>query len=131
MRMKELSEGINVHSSTDNAVLGKSTAAAQQAVSQVAISRVLTALPVLTLPPLILSSVESVLPKRAMAPLNFALIAGSLMVALPCAIGLFPQRGELKVEDLEDKFFNRVGNDKVLVDSKGRPVETVWFNKGL
>jgi tricarboxylate carrier len=57
MRRKELTDGIDV-CDEDGRVVGKSTAAGWRAVSQVAVSRVLTALPCLTLPPLVMSVFE-------------------------------------------------------------------------
>jgi len=47
------------------------------------------------------------------------------MGALPAAIGLFPQIGEVNVKKLEPQFHN-------LVDKKtGKKIETVYYNKGL
>jgi hypothetical protein len=53
-----------------------------------------------------------------------AVVACSLWVGLPAAIGLFPQDVEMDVRRLEPRFHN-------LKDEKGNPITKVYFNKGL
>ncbi|TPX31483.1 hypothetical protein SmJEL517_g05219 [Synchytrium microbalum] len=127
MRQKELRDGITVTDSEGKAV-GASTRAGWMAVSQVAISRIATAFPALMVPGYILSKLETQAwfrnNPRLAAPINLATITLSLAAALPCAVALFPQRAEISVASLEAKF-------RGLKDSAGRPVEKLYFNRGL
>ncbi|KAG0020395.1 hypothetical protein BGZ82_011626 [Podila clonocystis] len=127
MRGKEISEGIDVYDPEGKSV-GKSQKAGMSAITQVAISRVLTNFPVLTIPPLVLSQWELTswaqqYPK-AVIPINLAVISLVLMSALPLAIAAFPQYANVDVHTLEERFWN-------LKDSKGEPVKTLTYNKGL
>ncbi|KAF9199484.1 hypothetical protein BGZ49_010380 [Haplosporangium sp. Z 27] len=127
MRGKEISEGIDVYDKEGNSV-GKSQKAGMSAITQVAISRILTNFPVLTIPPLILSQWEkttwSKQYPRALIPLNLVVISACLMTALPLAIAAFPQYANVDVETLEERFWN-------LKDSKGEPIKRLTYNKGL
>ncbi|KAF9357377.1 hypothetical protein BGX26_003812 [Mortierella sp. AD094] len=127
MRGKEISEGIDVYDHEGKSV-GKSQKAGMSAITQVAISRVLTNFPVLTIPPLVLSQWEkttwSQQYPRALIPLNLAVISLCLMTALPLAIAAFPQYANVDVKKLEERFWN-------LKDSKGEPIKTLTYNKGL
>ncbi|KAI9240207.1 MAG: Tricarboxylate/iron carrier [Podila humilis] len=127
MRGKEISEGIDVYDHEGKSV-GKSQKAGMSAITQVAISRVLTNFPVLTIPPLVLSQWERTswaqqYPK-AVIPINLAVISLVLMSALPLAIAAFPQYANVEVHTLEERFWN-------LKDSKGEPIKTLTYNKGL
>ena len=57
-------------------------------------------------------------------PVNLALILGVSLVALPCAIGAFPQRQRIHVSKLEPEFQDREARD-------GEKIEWVWFNRGV
>jgi hypothetical protein len=46
------------------------------------------------------------------------------MTALPAAIAVFPQRGSLKTDKMEEEFHN-------LLDKDGKKVTTLYYNKGL
>ncbi|KAJ3111682.1 hypothetical protein HDU96_005466 [Phlyctochytrium bullatum] len=120
MRQKELTDGIAVQSK-DGTVVGKSKVAGWDAVGQVAISRVATAFPAVFLPGIIMSQVEksSLLKTRPYLsmPLNLAVICGSLMAALPCAVAIFPQVASTSVDRLEPELRN-------LVDADGKPIQT-------
>ena len=145
------SEGIQVRDE-DGTVVGKSKVAGWNAISQVAVSRIATAFPCLTIPPLVLSQLEKTRLFAArpslLIPANFGipfgverfyfitafllvcalayvvLITISLMTALPCAIALFPQHGKLAVSGMEPEFQH-------LQRSNGKPVEVLTYNKGL
>ncbi|KAF9159492.1 hypothetical protein DFQ27_003240 [Actinomortierella ambigua] len=127
MRGKEISDGIDVYDK-DGQSVGKSQKAGLTAITQVAISRVLTNFPVLTIPPLVLAQWErtkwSKLYPRAVLPLNLAVISMCLLTALPLAIAAFPQYNEVPVEKLEERFWN-------LKDARGERIRTLTFNKGL
>ncbi|KAI3641591.1 hypothetical protein MIR68_000379 [Amoeboaphelidium protococcarum] len=124
MRRKELTEGIDIYDDRGN-LAGKSQTAGMTAISQVAISRIATSLPCLTIPPLVLSRLEKYSfftnsPTRLMAA-NLGLITICLMTALPCAIALFPQNGRLRVDQLEPELQKKL---------KGK-TRFVTYNKGL
>ncbi|ORZ31595.1 Tricarboxylate/iron carrier [Catenaria anguillulae PL171] len=128
MRQKELREGIAVTDEQGNEV-GKSTAAGWQAVSQV--RRRLTrcygsAMP--GRPPMVMSRLKPLAlfrnNPRLLIPAELAVVAGSLMGALPCAIALFPQQAKVPVSSLEPKFHN-------FKDTEGNPITHVFYNKGL
>ncbi|KAI9295644.1 Tricarboxylate/iron carrier [Neoconidiobolus thromboides FSU 785] len=122
MRGKEIVEGIHVYDKDGN-IVGKSKVAGAHAIGQVAVSRVLTAFPALLLPPMILSVLEkkSFLKNnpRLFIPINAALVAASLLTALPAAIAVFPQRSPISIEKLESEF-------KTLTKER-----QLYFNKGL
>ena len=129
MRMKELKEGIDVkNSGGDNEILGKSRLASWNSVSQVALSRFVTAIPALILPPLLLHGLRNnqVLKKHTWLkiPLNLGLITLGLSVGLPLAISLSPQHIHINPSQLESKFWN-------LKDSRGQLITNVTYNKGL
>lgn len=46
------------------------------------------------------------------------------MTALPAAIAVFPQRGSLKTEKMEEEFRN-------IRDKDGKKIDTLFYNKGL
>ncbi|KAI9250651.1 Tricarboxylate/iron carrier [Helicostylum pulchrum] len=127
MRGKEVRDGINVFTE-DGEEVGKSKQAGLSAVSQVAISRMLTNAPVLILPPILLGRLEKTefikARPKLIVPLNFGLIALCLMTALPAAIAVFPQIGELQTESMEKEF-------QGLSDRHGKPITKLYYNKGL
>ncbi|KAI8969829.1 Tricarboxylate/iron carrier [Pilobolus umbonatus] len=127
MRGKEIREGIDVFTKEGESV-GKSKKAGMSAVSQVAISRVLTNAPVLIIPPLLLAQLQKTQwvksNPKLITPLNFGLIGLSLMTALPAAIAVFPQTGELDTAKMEKEF-------QGLKDQNGQIIHKLYFNKGL
>ena len=122
MRYNELEQGISVMDQ-DGRVVGKSTEAGWRAVSQVAVSRVCTALPVLTLPPLVMAMVDPWVKRRPVVGYfaQLALITVSLMTALPVAIAVFPQQGRIPVDELEPECGKQLPSG----------LKEVYFNKGL
>ncbi|KAM0748588.1 tricarboxylate carrier [Meredithblackwellia eburnea MCA 4105] len=130
MRWKEIRDGISVFPPEDEngkyskEVLGKSSTAGQYAIAQTAASRVLTNIPTLILPPLIITMLErrgafkGPNGKRLNAITNLGLIGTSLLVFLPPAIATFPQRGSISPKKLETEF-------------QSLPYDRVEFNKGL
>ncbi|RUS13935.1 Tricarboxylate/iron carrier, partial [Endogone sp. FLAS-F59071] len=127
MRLKEVREGIDVFDADGNSV-DKSKVAGKAAVTQVAISRILTNAPVMIIPPLLLVQFQKTRlltrhPQLTL-PISFGLIGLSLMTALPMAIAVFPQRGVLDTRRMEERF-------RDLVDAKGRKIEQLYYNKGL
>lgn len=102
-----------------------------QSLSKVAISRVVNAFPILTIPPLFLEIFKrSALIQRnpkLLIPINFGmksitkgLIGASLMITLPYAIALFPQISSIRTCDLEPE-----------LQSSKHLSGMAYFNKGL
>ena len=127
MRMEEMYHGIYV-TDHEGTILGSSKKAGRLAVSETAVSRALNATPVMVIPPLILLRLQRTNwlknRPRMVIPTNLALILGVSLVALPCAIGAFPQGQRIHVSNLEPEFQDRL-------DRKGEKIDYVWFNRGV
>lgn len=61
---------------------------------------------------------------RLNLPLELAVVTFCLLFALPSAIAVFPQESEVNATTLEPEFHS-------LQTSDGKPVEKLYFNKGL
>lgn len=131
MRWKEIRDGIDIFPPTDpitgvpsKEALGKSSVAGQHAISQTAASRVLTNIPTLILPPVVITILErrgafkGSNGKKLSTITNLGLIGASLLVFLPPAIATFPQRGTIDKRKLEERF-------------RELEYQKVEFNKGL
>ena len=127
MRRGEIQNGVQV-TDEDGNVRGKSVVAGRYGLTQVAISRVLIPVPVLTIPPIafhFLNKTKFMARNPIMAiPVNLTLIATCLYMGLPPAIALFPQIGAIDVSKLEPEF-------QGLLNAKGKPISTLYYNKGL
>src|SRR5271168_4761882 len=127
MRIEEIHHGIQVIDD-EGTILGNSKKAGFLAVSETAASRALNATPVMAIPPLLLLRLQRTewLKKRPRLtlPVNLALILGVSLIALPCAIGAFPQRQRIHVSRLEPEFHDREYRN-------GDKIEYVWFNRGV
>ncbi|KAK6461428.1 Tricarboxylate/iron carrier [Scheffersomyces coipomensis] len=128
MRSEEIRKGITVFDKNGSEV-GTSKTAALYAVGETAASRVINATPIMVIPPLILVRLQASRLLRGRSKgvetlVNIGLIFATSLVALPFALAVFPQRRELPVRKLEEKFHN-------LTDSKGLPIETLEFNRGI
>uniref|UniRef100_A0A3P8PST8 Sidoreflexin n=1 Tax=Astatotilapia calliptera TaxID=8154 RepID=A0A3P8PST8_ASTCA len=98
MRHSELSEGISVLDNNGN-VVGTSRVAARHALLETALTRVVMPMPILVLPPLIMSALEK-LPllqrqKRLVLPVHSLVCLAAFSLALPLAISLFPQMSQV------------------------------------
>ncbi|MBW0527141.1 hypothetical protein O181_066856 [Austropuccinia psidii MF-1] len=134
MRWKEIRDGIDVYppgASDPSEALGKSRVAGAYAVGQTAASRVLTNIPTLILPPLVITALQrrgifaGPRGKSLEIITNLGLIGGSLFAFLPLAIATFPQRGSILPSKLEPNFGD-------LIDPHtGKPFRLLEFNKGL
>uniref|UniRef100_A0A671RNF8 Sidoreflexin n=1 Tax=Sinocyclocheilus anshuiensis TaxID=1608454 RepID=A0A671RNF8_9TELE len=121
MRQRELKHGIPVTDENDNR-LGESSKAAQQAITQVVVSRILMASPgmgsfILNL------SILLQFPWMS-APIQVGLVGFCLVFATPLCCALFPQKSSMAVSRLEPEL-----QEKIRASHPG--VETVYFNKGL
>ncbi|BFZ64204.1 Sideroflexin FSF1 [Saitoella coloradoensis] len=130
MRGSELRNGIDVYAPNDPTTsLGKSQSAALTAVGETAISRVLNASPIMVIPPLILMRLQRpggflARNPRMTIPTNIGLIFATSLVALPLAVGVFPQRQRVSVGSVEERF-------RELKDKEGTPITQVEFNRGI
>ncbi|TMS17756.1 Serine/threonine-protein phosphatase 2A catalytic subunit alpha isoform [Larimichthys crocea] len=127
MRQRELQHGIPITDENDNR-LGESTKAAQQAISQVVVSRILMASPGMAIPPFLMNHLE----KKAFlkkfpwmsAPIQVGLVGFCLVFATPLCCALFPQKSSMSVSRLEPEL-----QEKIRANHPG--VDRVYFNKGL
>lgn len=139
MRGEEIRKGIDVYpvlseaskaklaveGKSENEVesLGKSKKAATLAVGETAVSRVLNSSPIMVIPPLILVRLQRTewLKKnpRMVTPLNLGLILVTSIVALPLALGAFPQRQSIHADSLEDEFKGKGGDQGLVVFNRG------------
>jgi tricarboxylate carrier len=128
MRSEEIKKGISVFDKDGND-LGVSKTAAKYAVGETAASRVINATPIMVIPPLILVKLQRTRflmgkPKAVEIFTNIGLIFATSLVALPFALAVFPQRRELPVEKLEEKFHD-------LKDKYGNQITSLQFNRGI
>ena len=139
MRSEEIRKGIDVYpvlseatkanlaaeGKSENGVesLGKSKKAATLAVSETALSRVLNSSPIMVIPPLILVRLQKMdwlkRSPRLVLPVNLGLILTTSILALPLALGAFPQRQEVKDETLEEEFWGKGGEGGMVVFNRG------------
>lgn len=128
MRSEELKKGITVFDKKGDEV-GTSKTAAWYAVGETAASRVINATPIMVIPPLILVRLQRSKflkgkPKGVEILTNIGLIFATSLVALPFALGVFPQRRILPVTKLEPKFQD-------LKDKEGNKITELKFNRGI
>lgn len=125
MRSRELTYGIPVFTE-DGERVGQSTKAAQKAIFQVVVSRVVMAMPGMMLPPLIMTRLEkgAFLKKYPWmtAPIQVAVVGTFLIFATPMCCALFPQKSSIAVSSLEAELQEKL---------KGKNVARVYYNKGL
>ncbi|XP_062503222.1 sideroflexin-5-like [Corticium candelabrum] len=122
MRMHEISEGIEVVDSHSN-VVGISNVAAKKAIFQTALTRAVLPAPVLLIPPIIMSLLDRTQLFRRYPRLNLPVhsivVLASFGLALPLAISLFPQTGEIRRSELEPDIRDNCSE------------ELLFYNKGL
>uniref|UniRef100_A0A8B9MPS4 Sideroflexin 5 n=1 Tax=Accipiter nisus TaxID=211598 RepID=A0A8B9MPS4_9AVES len=98
MRHTELEEGIDVLDNNGN-IVGSSRIAAKHALLETALTRVVLPMPILVLPPIIMSILEktSLLRSRPrmILPVQSLVCLAAFGLALPLAISLFPQMSEV------------------------------------
>uniref|UniRef100_A0A8D0FKV9 Sideroflexin 5 n=1 Tax=Strix occidentalis caurina TaxID=311401 RepID=A0A8D0FKV9_STROC len=122
MRHTELEEGIDVLDSNGN-IVGSSRIAAKHALLETALTRVVLPMPILVLPPIIMSILEktSLLRSRPrmILPVQSLVCLAAFGLALPLAISLFPQMSEIETSRLEPEI------------AMATTSKTVVYNKGL
>ncbi|KAM7112274.1 sideroflexin-5 isoform 5-T5 [Ciconia maguari] len=122
MRHTELEEGIDVLDNNGN-IVGSSRIAAKHALLETALTRVVLPMPILVLPPIIMSILEktSLLRSRPrmILPVQSLVCLAAFGLALPLAISLFPQMSEIETSRLEPEI------------AMATTSKTVVYNKGL
>jgi len=122
MRRHELEKGIDVVDKGGN-VVGTSSLAAKKALKEMAVTRALLPIPLLTIPPLVMTMLEktALLRKnpRLNMPINTIVCSICFFYALPATIAIFPQMSEVKTNDLEKE-----------IQTKTKE-QTLFYNKGL
>ncbi|XP_040411251.1 sideroflexin-5 isoform X3 [Cygnus olor] len=122
MRHTELEEGIDVLDNNGN-IVGSSRIAAKHALLETALTRVVLPMPILVLPPIIMSILEktSLLRSRPrmILPVQSLVCLAAFGLALPLAISLFPQMSEIETARLEPEIAMATAS------------KTVVYNKGL
>ncbi|CAF0844511.1 unnamed protein product [Brachionus calyciflorus] len=122
MRKHECNEGIDVLNKNGE-VIGTSKIAAKKALTEMAISRAALPIPLLTIPPIVMTMLEktALLKKnpRLHMPFNILICSITFFYALPATIAIFPQMSEVKTKDLEKEIQERTNED------------VVRYNKGL
>nr|XP_025850337.1 sideroflexin-5 isoform X2 [Vulpes vulpes] len=102
MRYGELEEGIDVLDGDGNLV-GSSKIAARHALLETALTRVVLPMPILVLPPIVMSMLEKTAllqaRPRLLLPVQSLVCLAAFGLALPLAISLFPQMSEAAGEE--------------------------------
>jgi tricarboxylate carrier len=127
MRSKELSDGITLTDSEGND-MGRSPKIGKDAVLKTAFSRIILPIPPLLLPTVAFYLMEkrNLVPKNKVAKIltETAIFFSSMAFAPPLCCAIFEQTSKVHVSKLEPHFHN-------LKDKNGRPIEELYYNKGL
>ena len=125
MRAPEMDTGITVVDAQGKDVLPGSLSkeAAKKAVYETVVSRAYLQVPTFAIPPVVMS----LPPIAAMAASStlFGVVVTAFLtttafgLGLPAAVAVFPQKGEIDVEDLEPEFQKAAGDAKTLFYNKG------------
>ncbi|EHB18968.1 Sideroflexin-5 [Heterocephalus glaber] len=122
MRYGELEEGIDVLD-VDGNLVGSSRIAARHALLETALTRVVLPMPILVLPPIVMSMLEKTAllqaRPRLLLPVQSLVCLAAFGLALPLAISLFPQMSEIETSQLEPEI------------ARATSSRTVVYNKGL
>ncbi|XP_036429841.1 sideroflexin-5a isoform X2 [Colossoma macropomum] len=121
MRHSELSEGVSVLDENGN-VVGTSKLAARRALLETAVTRVVLPMPILVLPPMLMTVLER-LPllqrhPRLVLPVHSLVCLCAFGLALPLAISLFPQNSQIHIFQLEPEI-SAATECKILTYNKG------------
>lgn len=135
MRQRELLNGIDVETE-DGQIVGKSKAAATQAVAQVVPSRILMAFPGMVIPPVIMNRLEQgkLLTKHPIlkAPMTVLMTGLCLSLSTPLCCALFPQKSSLPVSSLEPELQQKMKGLRRFAQHEEVSSRThVFYNKGL
>jgi len=133
VRSPEIDTGIPLVNKDGDEVLPNETSkiAAERGVNSTTFSRALLQAPVYFLPPLMMGAIpilKNAITKNPLmrVPMTTYLLLVCFGIGLPVSVAIFPQMGELKVGDAEEKYRNL--NDE---KNGGKPYEVLYYNKGL
>eukprot|EP00587_Corethron_hystrix_P009349 CAMPEP_0113299390 /NCGR_PEP_ID=MMETSP0010_2-20120614/1448_1 /TAXON_ID=216773 ORGANISM="Corethron hystrix, Strain 308" /NCGR_SAMPLE_ID=MMETSP0010_2 /ASSEMBLY_ACC=CAM_ASM_000155 /LENGTH=356 /DNA_ID=CAMNT_0000152623 /DNA_START=319 /DNA_END=1389 /DNA_ORIENTATION=+ /assembly_acc=CAM_ASM_000155 len=131
VRSPEISTGVSLFDKDGKTVLEGDTSqvAAKKGVYATTASRALLPAPVYFLPPALMAAVSPIRRlteknPRLSVPITTFLLMISFGIGLPATIAVFPQISEIEVDKLEEKYQN-------LKDDQGKPIQRLYFNKGL
>ena len=133
VRSPEIDTGVPLVNSDGEDVLPKETSkiAAERGVNSTTFSRALLQAPVYFLPPFLMGAVpplkNAILRNPIMrVPMTTYLLLVCFGIGLPASVAIFPQMGQIKVEEAEEPYHN-------LKDEKngGKPYKYLYYNKGL
>lgn len=132
VRSPEIDTGIPLVNGDGDDVLPNETSkiAAERGVNSTTFSRALLQAPVYFLPPLLMGAIpplKNALLRNPMmrVPMTTYLLLVCFGIGLPASVAVFPQMGEIKVDEAEEKYHN-------LQDEKsGKPYKVLYYNKGL
>ena len=108
-----------------------SRVAAERGVNSTTLSRAMLQAPVYFLPPARMGAVPAI--RNAVAaspglrvPVTTYLLLVCFGIGLPASVAVFPQMGEIRVDEAEEKYHG-------LKDEKngGKPYDVLYYNKGL
>ena len=131
VRSPEIDTGVPLVDADGSNVLPNETSkiAAERGVISTTMSRALLQAPVYFLPPILMSTFPPI--KNAIArspilsiPITTYLVLVCFGLGLPASVAIFPQMGEIKVEEAEKVYQN-------LRDEEGKPRSVLYYNKGL
>lgn len=133
VRSPEIDTGITLVNANGDDVLPneRSMIAAERGVNSTVFSRALLQAPVYFLPPLMMGAIP-VLKNAVMrnpmirVPMTTYLLCVCFGIGLPASIAIFPQMGEIKVKEAEEKYHNLLDNQ-----NGGKTYEVLYYNKGL
>jgi len=128
IRRNELTDGVAVLDE-DGEVRGLSKTAGKAAIAKCCAARFVWNVPAMIIPTVFMGYMSSKpwwmrLNPRVRTLTEVGLISFFLMVGVPPALGLYPQRESVKATDLEEEFHH-------LTDKHGAPVDVLYYNKGL
>jgi hypothetical protein len=131
VRSPEIETGVPLVDGDGDDVLPNETSkiAAERGVISTTMSRAVLQAPVYFLPPVVMSALPPI--KNAIArnpmlsvPITTYLVLVCFGIGLPASVAIFPQMGEIKVDEAEEKYRN-------LMDKNGQPHRVLYYNKGL
>jgi hypothetical protein len=134
VRSPEMRTGMPLVNSRGERVLPNetSTIAAERGVNSTTLSRALLQAPVYFLPLFMMGALpvlrNAIANNPAMrVPMTTYLLLVCFGIGLPASVAIFPQMGEIRVEDAEEKYRGLVDER----DDGSRPYDVLYYNKGL
>mmetsp|Transcript_12183 Transcript_12183/g.24873 ORF Transcript_12183/g.24873 Transcript_12183/m.24873 type:complete len:442 (+) Transcript_12183:55-1380(+) len=131
VRSPEIDTGIPLVDRDGDEILPGETSkiAAERGVNSTTFSRALLQAPVYFFPPLLMSSIpiiKNVVERNPAlrVPMTTYLLLCCFGLGLPASVAIFPQMGEIKVSEAEEKY-------QKISDKSGKGYEVLFYNKGL